>query len=155
MKGTGRLLVIGIHTCGAAGRAAGGQAGGDRGGRSRRGRWTWLCTATTSACGRPRPPTTPTCCSTWLRKVVVLVDDVLYTGRTVRAALDALTDFGGRGPSSWPCWSTAATEPLLRADYVGKNLPTAVDQAVRVLLTETDGEDGVVAEDAPRKAVAS
>ena len=43
----------------------------------------------------------------------------------------------------------------LRADYVGKNLPTAADQAVRVLLTETDGEDGVVVEDAPGKAVAS
>ena len=43
----------------------------------------------------------------------------------------------------------------LRADYVGKNLPTAPDQAVRVQLAETDGDDGVVIEDTPRKAVAS
>jgi pyrimidine operon attenuation protein / uracil phosphoribosyltransferase len=74
--------------------------------------------------------------------VVVLVDDVLYTGRTVRAALDALTDRGHR-------------ELPLRADYVGKNLPTAPDQAVRVLLDETDGSDGVVIEEPTTKAVAS
>jgi pyrimidine operon attenuation protein/uracil phosphoribosyltransferase len=79
-------------------------------------------------------------------KVVVLVDDVLYTGRTdfgrPRAIqLAVLVDRGHR-------------ELPLRADYVGKNLPTAPDQAVRVQLTETDGADGVVIEDAPRKAVA-
>jgi pyrimidine operon attenuation protein / uracil phosphoribosyltransferase len=75
-------------------------------------------------------------------KVVVLVDDVLYTGRPRAIQLAVLVDRGHR-------------ELPLRADYVGKNLPTAPDQAVRVLLAETDGDDGVVIEDTPRKAVAS
>src|SRR6266508_3917229 len=66
-------------------------------------------------------------------KVVVLVDDVLYTGRTIRAALAVLVDRGHR-------------ELPLRADYVGKNVPTAFDEAVRVQLDETDGDDGVVLE---------
>jgi pyrimidine operon attenuation protein / uracil phosphoribosyltransferase len=89
-------------------------------------------------------------------EVVVLVDDVLYTGRTVRAALDALTDFGRpRAIQLAVLVDRGHRELPLRADYVGKNLPTAPDQAVRVLLTETDGSDGVVIEDAARKAVAS
>src|ERR671913_294336 len=74
-------------------------------------------------------------------KVVVLVDDVLYTGRTVRAALDALTDFGHR-------------ELPLRADYVGKTLPPAPGQAVRVQLAEPDGDDGVAIEGPAEKVVA-
>jgi pyrimidine operon attenuation protein/uracil phosphoribosyltransferase len=87
--------------------------------------------------------------------VVVLVDDVLYTGRTVRAALDALTDFGRpRAIQLAVLVDRGHRELPLRADYVGKNLPTAFDQAVRVQLTETDGADGVVVEDATRKAVA-
>jgi pyrimidine operon attenuation protein/uracil phosphoribosyltransferase len=89
-------------------------------------------------------------------KVVVLVDDVLYTGRTVRAALDALTDFGRpRAIQLAVLVDRGHRELPLRADYVGKNLPTAPDQAVRVQLAETDGADGVVIEDATRKAVAS
>jgi pyrimidine operon attenuation protein / uracil phosphoribosyltransferase len=75
-------------------------------------------------------------------KTVVLVDDVLYSGRTVRAALDALNDLGrplavqlavlvDRGHRELP----------IRADYVGKNLPTSQLEVVRVLLTETDGQD--------------
>jgi len=88
--------------------------------------------------------------------VVVLVDDVLYTGRTVRAALDALTDFGRpRAIQLAVLVDRGHRELPLRADYVGKNLPTAADQAVRVQLQETDGSDGVVIESAPRKAVAS
>jgi pyrimidine operon attenuation protein / uracil phosphoribosyltransferase len=88
--------------------------------------------------------------------VVVLVDDVLYTGRTVRAALDALTDFGRpRAIQLAVLVDRGHRELPLRADYVGKNLPTAPDQAVRVQLQETDGADGVVVEDGPRKAVAS
>jgi pyrimidine operon attenuation protein / uracil phosphoribosyltransferase len=78
---------------------------------------------------------------------VVLVDDVLYSGRTVRAALDALNDLGrplavqlavlvDRGHRELP----------IRADYVGKNLPTSQQEVVRVLLTETDGEDAVLLE---------
>ena len=77
--------------------------------------------------------------------VVVLVDDVLYTGRTIRAALDALTDFGRpRAIQLAVLVDRGHRELPLRADYVGKNLPTAPDQAVRVLLEETDGLDGVV-----------
>jgi pyrimidine operon attenuation protein / uracil phosphoribosyltransferase len=88
--------------------------------------------------------------------VVVLVDDVLYTGRTVRAALDALTDFGRpRAIQLAVLVDRGHRELPLRADYVGKNLPTAADQAVRVQVQETDGSDGVMIEGAPRKAVAS
>ena len=86
----------------------------------------------------------------------MIVDDVLYTGRTVRAALDALTDFGRpRAIQLAVLVDRGHRELPLRADYVGKNLPTAADQAVRVQLQETDGSDGVAIEAAPRKAVAS
>jgi pyrimidine operon attenuation protein / uracil phosphoribosyltransferase len=89
-------------------------------------------------------------------RTVVLVDDVLYTGRTVRAALDALTDFGRpRAIQLAVLVDRGHRELPLRADYVGKNLPTAADHAVRVQLQETDGSDGVAIEGAPRKAVAS
>ena len=78
-------------------------------------------------------------------KVVVLVDDVLYTGRTIRAALDALVDFGRpRSIQLAVLVDRGHRELPLRADYVGKNVPTAVDEAVRVRLAETDGADGVV-----------
>jgi pyrimidine operon attenuation protein / uracil phosphoribosyltransferase len=81
-------------------------------------------------------------------KTVVLVDDVLYSGRTVRAALDALTDFGrpltvqlavlvDRGHRELP----------IRADYVGKNLPTSQREVVHVLLAEVDDTDAVLIED--------
>ena len=78
-------------------------------------------------------------------RVVVLVDDVLFTGRTVRAALDELTDFGrpkaiqlavlvDRGHREYP----------IRADFVGKNVPTSSNETVVVLLSETDGEEQVI-----------
>lgn len=78
---------------------------------------------------------------------VVLVDDVLYTGRTARAAMDALMDVGrprliqlavlvDRGHRELP----------IRADYVGKNVPTSRSEIVSVYLAETDGEDGVLIE---------
>ncbi|CBE69187.1 Bifunctional protein pyrR [Includes: Pyrimidine operon regulatory protein; Uracil phosphoribosyltransferase (UPRTase)] [Candidatus Methylomirabilis oxygeniifera] len=78
-------------------------------------------------------------------KKVVLVDDVLYTGRTIRAALDGLIDLGrprliqlavlvDRGHRELP----------VRADYVGKNVPTSRQEQIQVLLTEEDGEDKVV-----------
>src|SRR5262245_36361836 len=77
-------------------------------------------------------------------KHILLVDDVLYTGRTIRAALDALIDFGrpkviqlvvlvDRGHRELP----------IKADYVGKNLPTALSQSVQVHLEEIDGRDEV------------
>lgn len=78
-------------------------------------------------------------------KRVVLVDDVLYTGRTIRAALDGLIDLGrprliqlavlvDRGHRELP----------IRADYVGKNVPTSREEQIQVLLTEEDGDDKVV-----------
>ena len=78
-------------------------------------------------------------------KIVVLVDDVLYTGRTIRAALDALGDYGrpaavqlavlvDRGPRELP----------IRADFVGKNTPTSRQESVAVRLAEIDGEDLVL-----------
>lgn len=82
-------------------------------------------------------------------KRLILVDDVLFTGRTIRAALDALIDFGrpsniqlavliDRGHREFP----------IRADYVGKNVPTAIEQDVKVILEESDGqEDQVVIEE--------
>src|SRR5204862_1696366 len=76
--------------------------------------------------------------------VVVLVDDVLYTGRTIRAALDALVDFGRpRAIQLAVLVDRGHRELPLRADYVGKNVPTAFDEAVRVLVEELDGEDAV------------
>ncbi len=78
-------------------------------------------------------------------KRVILVDDVLYTGRSIRAAMDALTDLGrpafiqlavlvDRGHREFP----------IRADYVGKNIPSSRDEEIHVLLQETDGADEVV-----------
>ena len=76
--------------------------------------------------------------------VVVLVDDVLYTGRTVRAALDALTDHGRpRAVRLATLVDRGHRELPIRADYVGKNLPTSAGERVSVLLTEVDGHDAV------------
>jgi len=78
-------------------------------------------------------------------KTVVLVDDVLFSGRTVRAALDALNDLGRpRAVQLAVLVDRGHRELPIRADYVGKNLPTAYREMVRVLLTETDGEDSVL-----------
>jgi pyrimidine operon attenuation protein/uracil phosphoribosyltransferase len=77
-------------------------------------------------------------------KTVVLVDDVLYTGRTIRAAMDALVDFGRpRAIQLAVLVDRGHRELPIRADYVGKNLPTSAGQRVQVRLTETDGEDAV------------
>jgi pyrimidine operon attenuation protein / uracil phosphoribosyltransferase len=78
-------------------------------------------------------------------KTVVLVDDVLFSGRTVRAALDALNDLGRpRAVQLAVLVDRGHRELPIRADYVGKNLPTAHREAVRVLLAEIDGEDSVL-----------
>ena len=77
--------------------------------------------------------------------VVILVDDVLFTGRTVRAALDALMDLGRPRQIQLAVLVDRGHRELpVRADYVGKNLPTAESERVEVRLTETDGEDEVV-----------
>jgi len=77
-------------------------------------------------------------------KIVVLVDDVLFTGRTVRAALNALNDLGRPAQVQLAALVDRGHRELpIRADFVGKNAPTARDEEVRVLLRETDGEDAV------------
>ena len=78
-------------------------------------------------------------------KVVVLVDDVLYSGRTVRAALDAITDFGRPKQVKLAVLVDRGHRELpIRPDFVGKNLPTAKTERVRVLLNQSDGLDQVV-----------
>jgi len=80
-------------------------------------------------------------------KVVVLVDDVLYSGRTVRAALDALQGIGRpRAVRLAVLVDRGHRELPIRADHVGKNLPTASDERVTLRLTETDGADVVLIE---------
>ena len=77
-------------------------------------------------------------------KPVVIVDDVLYTGRSIRAALDALTDFGRPATIQLAVLVDRGHRELpIRADYVGKNIPTAHHEDVQVLLEETDGCDEV------------
>ncbi len=77
--------------------------------------------------------------------IVILVDDVLYSGRTVRAALDALRDLGRPAAVQLAVLVDRGHRELpLRADYVGKNIPTARDEQVSVHLTEHDGIDQVV-----------
>jgi pyrimidine operon attenuation protein/uracil phosphoribosyltransferase len=77
-------------------------------------------------------------------RTVVLVDDVLYTGRTIRAAMDALVDFGRPQAIRLAVLVDRGHRELpIRADHVGKNVPTSREEIVRVHLEETDGEDGV------------
>jgi pyrimidine operon attenuation protein / uracil phosphoribosyltransferase len=78
---------------------------------------------------------------------ILLVDDVLYTGRTIRAALDALIDFGRpRAIQLVVLVDRGHRELPIKADYVGKNLPTSLKESVQVRLQEIDGVDEVVIE---------
>jgi len=80
-------------------------------------------------------------------KVVVLVDDVLFSGRTIRAALDAINDFGRPKAVRLAVLIDRGHRELpIRADFVGKNLPTSRDERIRVHLTESDTDNGVVIE---------
>lgn len=80
-------------------------------------------------------------------RVVVLVDDVLYSGRTIRAALDALSDVGRpRAVELAVLVDRGHRELPIRADYVGKNLPTSTRENVRVHLVEHDADDAVLIE---------
>ena len=83
-------------------------------------------------------------------KKVILVDDVLFTGRTIRAALNALNDFGRPANIQLAVLIDRGHRELpIRADYVGKNIPTSLDENVRVILKECDGkEDEVVVDPA-------
>ncbi|OKH98225.1 bifunctional pyr operon transcriptional regulator/uracil phosphoribosyltransferase [Streptomyces sp. CB02923] len=78
-------------------------------------------------------------------RVVLLVDDVLFSGRTIRAALDALNDIGRpRAVQLAVLVDRGHRELPIRADYVGKNLPTSLRETVKVQLTEEDGRDAVL-----------
>jgi pyrimidine operon attenuation protein/uracil phosphoribosyltransferase len=82
-------------------------------------------------------------------RVVVLVDDVLFTGRTIRAALDALVDFGRPTAIQLAVLVDRGHRELpIRADFVGKNVPTRKGEDVRVALREVDGRDAVLVQDA-------
>jgi pyrimidine operon attenuation protein/uracil phosphoribosyltransferase len=77
-------------------------------------------------------------------KTVVLVDDVLFTGRSIRAALDAIVDYGRPARVRLAVLIDRGHRELpIRPDFVGKNIPTALVQSVRVRLQEVDGEEGV------------
>jgi len=81
-------------------------------------------------------------------RTVVLVDDVLFTGRTIRAALDALVDFGRPTAIQLAVLVDRGHRELpIRADFVGKNVPTRKDEDVRVCLVETDGQDAVLVQE--------
>jgi len=81
------------------------------------------------------------------RRTVVLVDDVLYTGRTIRAAMDAVMDLGRpRAIRLAVLVDRGHRELPIRADFVGKNVPTNDDDQVRVMVHELDGRDGVLVE---------
>jgi pyrimidine operon attenuation protein/uracil phosphoribosyltransferase len=80
-------------------------------------------------------------------RVVVLVDDVLYSGRTIRAALDALSDLGRPKAVRLAVLVDRGHRELpIRADFVGKNLPTSRDERIQVKLVEIDDSNGVVIE---------
>jgi pyrimidine operon attenuation protein / uracil phosphoribosyltransferase len=89
-------------------------------------------------------------------RTVVLVDDVLFTGRTVRAAMDALTDLGRpRRIRLAVLVDRGHRELPIRADFVGKNVPTRREDDVRVMVSELDGQDGAVVGEAQPAAVRS
>lgn len=94
---------------------------------------------------RSRPVVRPTNIPVGIQgKKVVLVDDVLFTGRTIRAAMDALNDFGRPEQVQLAVLLDRGHRELpIRADYVGQNIPTSLDEQVRVRLVETDGVDEV------------
>jgi pyrimidine operon attenuation protein/uracil phosphoribosyltransferase len=85
-------------------------------------------------------------------KVVVLVDDVLYTGRTVRAALDEIVDLGRPAAVQLAVLVDRGHRELpIRADYVGKNVPTSRRETIAVNLQEEDGADGVTVDELPER----
>lgn len=78
-------------------------------------------------------------------KTVILIDDVLFTGRSIRAAMDALVELGRpKSVQAVVLVDRGHRELPIRADYVGKNIPSARDEEIKVKLSEVDGEDGVV-----------
>ena len=99
---------------------------------------------------RPRTELGPTEVPDIDGRTVILVDDVLFTGRTIRAALDALADLGRAAVVQLAVVVDRGHRELpIRADYVGKNLPTARSEHVTVRVAEIDGEDGVWIQEVP------
>ena len=89
-------------------------------------------------------------------KIAVLIDDVLYTGRTVRAAMDALIDFGRpRSIQLAVVIDRGHRELPIRADFVGKNVPTSKKEVIGVKLVEVDGVDSVVIKEADEETLGS
>lgn len=85
-------------------------------------------------------------------KKIVLIDDVLFSGRTIRCALDALIDFGRPSEIQLAVLIDRGHRELpIRADYVGKNIPTSLQQSVQVILQETDHKDDEVIVESGRK----
>jgi pyrimidine operon attenuation protein / uracil phosphoribosyltransferase len=77
-------------------------------------------------------------------KILILTDDVLFTGRTVRAAIDAILDFGRPAKIELAVMIDRGHRELpIKADYVGKNVPTSAEEIIKVSLKELDGEDSV------------
>jgi pyrimidine operon attenuation protein/uracil phosphoribosyltransferase len=85
-------------------------------------------------------------------KDIILVDDVLYTGRTVRSALDAIMDMGRPNTIQLVVLIDRGHRELpIKADYVGKNIPTSIDEEIKVKMKEIDGEDSVYLVDVEEK----
>ena len=153
-KGAERLVLMGIRTRGIplAGRLAR-QIGSIEGNEVAAGSLDVTLYRDDYARTGPRPLG-----QTWIPaeidgKVVVLVDDVLYTGRTIRAAMDAVMDYGRPQAIQLAVLVDRGHRELpIRADYVGKNLPTSAEQEFRVHLAESDGVDEVVVATAPAGA---
>ncbi len=95
---------------------------------------------------RPQPLVRPTAFPVSISgKSVVLVDDVLFTGRSIRAAMDALTDLGRPNQVQLAVLVDRGHRELpIRADYVGKNVPTSLNEEVQVRVSEVDAEDQAV-----------
>lgn len=88
-------------------------------------------------------------------KRVVLVDDVLFTGRSVRSAMDALTDLGRPSQVQLAILVDRGHRELpIRADYVGKNVPTSIQEEIKVLVKEIDGKDEVIIMNSPEGTMA-
>ena len=78
-------------------------------------------------------------------KKIIFIDDVLYTGRTIRAAMDALMDMGRPHMIQLAVLVDRGHRELpIRADYIGKNVPTSRKESIQVMLQEVDGEEGVI-----------
>ena len=91
-----------------------------------------------------------------VEKVIILVDDVLFTGRTVRAALDEIIDFGRPEAIQLAVLIDRGNRELpIRADYVGKTLSTTLKEEIMVKLTEVDGEDSVIVKAKARKGISA